>query len=118
MNLYYLSLCSLAGIIASFPVMVCQFYVNNGLHKYSKFFRLLLFILTITILWSLLTILYLYFIFNNVKMGEFFPIIKIIEIFVPIILSIIIYKETYNIYNYLGFISALIAIILISQISI
>lgn len=118
MDLYDLILCLIAGFIAALPVIICQYYFYNTNYKYPKYLRFLLFFSMIAILWSVLTLLYLYFVFNNIAMGQFFPIIKIIEIFIPIIISISLYKDSYNIYNYMGFVSALIAIILISQISI
>ena len=112
MNLFFLSLCVLGGIIAAMPVIICkQFYKENNF----KYFRIIIFIIIIAVLWGLLTSIYIYFIFNNIKMGIFFPIIKLIEIFIPIIISIIFYKDNYNIFNYFGFLTAFIAIILISQ---
>ena len=112
MNLYYLSLCILGGFIAAMPVIVCQQFYNEDNYK---FFRILIFFIIITTLWTLLTIIYLYFIFKKIQMGVFFPIIKIIEILFPIIISIIFYKDHYNIFNYMGFLTAIIAIILISK---
>jgi multidrug transporter EmrE-like cation transporter len=109
LNLFYLSLCSLGGIIATMPVLVCEQYVNQ------KSFTLITFILLLTLLWSLLTIIYLYFIFHKVEMGIFFPIIKLIEIFIPILVSILFYKDQYNKYNYFGFLTSFIAIILLSR---
>jgi multidrug transporter EmrE-like cation transporter len=112
MKLYYLFICIFAGFIAAMPVIVCQqFYNENNF----KFFRIVLFFIIITTLWTILTIIYLYFIFKKIQMGVFFPIIKIIEILFPVIISIIFYKDHYNIFNYMGYLTALIAIILLSQ---
>lgn len=111
MNLLNFFLCIISGIIAACPVLICKQFFKEKNFKYIRIFE---FVLIIAVLWTLLTIFYLYYIFNNINLGIFFPIIKLIEIFVPIILSILYFNDNYNFYNYLGYLCAFIAILLIS----
>jgi multidrug transporter EmrE-like cation transporter len=47
-------------------------------------------------------------------LGVFYPVIKLFEIFVPILVGIFLYKEKYNYYNYFGVLLAIVAIFLIT----
>ena len=111
MNLFNFFLCIISGIIAACPVLICKQFFKE--HNF-KYLRIIEFVLIITVLWTMLTLFYLYYIFKKINLGIFFPIIKLVEIFVPIILSILYFNENYNLYNYIGYLSAFIAIILIS----
>jgi multidrug transporter EmrE-like cation transporter len=46
-------------------------------------------------------------------MAVFYPIIKIIEMIIPVIVSILVYKRKLNTVNYIGLLIAIIAIVCI-----
>jgi len=109
MNIYYYILFGFAGIIAALPVILCQaYYVHN------KFNFSLGFVFLLLVLWSIITLIYIYCIIKKIKLGVFYPVIKLFEIFVPILVGIFLYKEKYNYYNYFGVLLAIVAIYLIT----
>ena len=110
MNDYYYLLFGFAGIIAALPVILCKAYYVHNTFNFSLGFVLLL-----LILWSLSTLIYVYCIIKKIKLGVFYPIIKLFEILLPIIVGIFLYKEKYNYYNYFGVLLAIIAIYLITK---
>jgi len=111
MKLYYLFLFILSGIISAIPVIICQEFYNG---KNYSFYRILGFIAIIGILSFIIFGSCYYYIYEKIKIGQFYPIIKIVETIVPIIISIYIYEQHYKLINYLGILVALVAIIMIT----
>lgn len=109
MNIYFYILFGFAGIIAALPVILCKVYYGNNTFKFS-----LVFVMLMLVLWTVVTSIYIYCIIKKIKIGIFYSIIKLVEIFVPIIVGIFLYDEHYNYYNYCGFLLAIIAIYLIT----
>ena len=112
MNPIFLLLTTIAGVVSSTPVIVCQQFYNE--QNFTPL-RIAGFVSLLIFLYSIITGFLYFYIYNNIKMGVFYPIIKIIEIFIPIFISIYFYKETYNMFNYIGFVFAIIAIFLIAH---
>ena len=111
MKTIYFFLFALAGIISALPVILCQkFYKDNN----YKFHRIIAIVVTLLILFIFINVIYFYSIFNNIKMGVFYPIIKLVEMFIPVIIGIFLYEEHYKIHNYIGFLLAFVAIYLIA----
>jgi multidrug transporter EmrE-like cation transporter len=54
---------------------------------------------------------YSYFIYKNISIAQFYPVVKMIEILVPVITGIIFYKEKLSYINYFGLFLTGIAII-------
>ena len=46
-------------------------------------------------------------------MADFYPIIKLIEMIIPVIVSVMVYKTKINNVNYIGILLAIVAIICI-----
>ena len=100
-----------SGIIASLPVLVCrEFYSKQNF----DFLAITIFAIIIYSIWFLITILLCYYIYNNLKIGQFYVIIKLLEIGITVLASIFLYNEEYNIYKYIGFLFAFVSIILVS----
>ena len=109
MDTYLYIIFIIGGIIASLPVVVCKVYYNN-----HSFYFSLSFVLLIGILYSFVTFIYIYCVLQKIKMGVFNSIIKLIEIIIPILISIFFYKVKYSYYNYFGFLLDILAIYFIS----
>ena len=109
MDIYLYFVFIIGGIIAALPVIVCKIY-----YGFHPFYFSLSFVLWIILLWTFVTFLYLYCILQKIKMGVFYSIIKLVEIFVPILVSVFFYKDKYSYYNYFGFLLAMLAIYFIS----
>ena len=111
MNLIYFSYI-FSGIITSLPVVVCRAYYNEE-DRYD-ILNILKFLFIIIFLWTLISSLLYYYVYKHIKIGNFYVIIKLIEIGIAILTSIFIYKESYNIYNYFGMFFTVLSLFLVS----
>jgi len=98
------------AVIAALPVILIKIFVSK--HIFTSFSIGLLIIKLVTI-YTFVTTGYLYFISNDISIAIFYPIIKCIEILIPIIFSVVVYKTKLNIINYIGIFFALMAIVCI-----
>lgn len=110
MNLIYL-LYFISAIITSLPVIVChQFYTG----KNYDIEHILMFIIIIIIIWTIITWLMYYYIFKKIKIGQFYVIVKILEIGITVFISVFFYNEKYSFYKYIGLAFAFLTLILVS----
>jgi len=110
MNLFHFFIITLVAIISSIPVIIVKQFVSTN--QYS-FMSILIVLIKLTILNILVIISYFYFITKKLSMAVFYPIIKIIEMIIPVIVSILVYKRKLNTVNYIGLLIAIIAIVCI-----
>jgi multidrug transporter EmrE-like cation transporter len=108
MNLYYNILAIILAIFAALPVIVIKQFFNKKLFTLIPSLMLIfeLLVLTIIIFGG-----YSYFIYKNISIAQFYPVVKMIEILVPVITGIIFYKEKLSYINYFGLFLTGIAII-------
>lgn len=108
MNLYYNILAIILAIFAALPVIVIKQFFNN------KLFTLIPSIIVVFKLLILSIIIfggYSYFLYKNISIAQFYPVVKMIEILVPVITGMVLYKEKLNYINYFGLLLTGIAII-------
>lgn len=110
MELIYL-LYLFSGFVTSLPVLVCHEFYSD---KNYDIEHILIFLFTIFTIWFIITLLLYYYTYNKIKIGEFYVIIKLLEVGFTIYISIYFYNEKYNIYNYIGLVFAFITLILVS----
>jgi hypothetical protein len=110
MNLYYNFIAIIVAIISALPVIIInQFVVKN------IFTRLQIFTISVELffIYAVIIYSYFYFIFKKISLSQFFPMIKMIELVIPVIVGIILYKDKLNYINYFGLLLAIISIICI-----
>jgi len=105
-NLY----CLLLAILSAIPILLVQMFVKTNIYSVSSFAEL---ILRVIILYVSIYSLYFYFFMNNISMAVFFPVTKVIELLIPIIFSIVVYKLKLKFINYIGIFLALLSIIFV-----
>jgi multidrug transporter EmrE-like cation transporter len=110
MNLFYFFIITLVAIISSIPIIIVKQFVSTN--QYS-FMSILIVLFELTILNILVIISYFYFITKKLSMTVFYPIIKIIEMMIPVIVGVLVYKRKLNTVNYIGLLIAIIAIVFI-----
>ena len=101
----------LLAIVAAQPVILVKSHLNNIKNittLQNVFFCIKLLLLTIVIYVG-----YGFFIYKNISLALFYPVVKTVEIMVPVIIGVVIYNEKLNMYNYLGLIFLLLGIICI-----
>lgn len=103
--------CIIVGIISAMPVIYLKYFYEKRDFKITSIFKLILFL---GIIYTIMAGSEWLLIYDKIKIGDFYPIIKIIEIMTPIIASIFLFKEKYTFVNYIGWLFCLIAICLIS----
>ena len=101
-------ICIILAIFSALSVLLVRSFIL--IHNYS-FFSILIFIFEIIFVWSVVISGYFYLIYRKIAMATFYPIIKIIELLIPIIVSIIYYKDKLIPINYVGIILSIISII-------
>ena len=104
----------LVAITAAQPVIVIKRYLNN-VKNITDFSALQVTLMSIELL--VLTIFiysgYGFFIYKNISLAKFYPVVKTIEIIIPVIVSVVVYNQKLNMYKYLGFLFLLLGIICI-----
>jgi hypothetical protein len=110
MNLFEFVIISLVAIISAIPVILVKHLVAT---KEDSFMSILFFIIEIIIIYFLIILSYFYFITKKISMAIFYPIIKIVEMLIPVIVSVLIYKKKINTVNYIGLLLAIVAIVCI-----
>jgi multidrug transporter EmrE-like cation transporter len=110
MDVFYLFIILLVAILSALPVILVKNFVAT---KQDSFISILIFIIEIVVLEFLIIISYFYFIIKKISMADFYPIIKLIEMLIPVIVSVLVYKDKINNINYIGLLLAIIAIICI-----
>jgi hypothetical protein len=101
-------ICIILAIFSALSVLLVKSFIL--IHNYS-FFSILIFIFELIFVWSVVISGYFYLIYRKIAMATFYPIIKIIELLIPIIVSIIYYKDKLIPINYVGIILSIISII-------
>ena len=110
MDLFFYIGCFILAIFSALPVIVVRAFKKAN--KFN-FLDILTLVIELIFLCSMVLMGYFYFIFNNISMAAFYPIVKIIELIIPVTISIIIYKDHILPINYIGIVLAIIAIICI-----
>jgi multidrug transporter EmrE-like cation transporter len=110
MDVFYLFIILLVAILSALPVIIVKHFVAS---KEDSFFSILILIIEIIILYFLIVISYFYFIVKKISMADFYPIIKLIEMMIPVIVSVLVYKKKIHTINYIGLFLATIAIVCI-----
>ena len=103
-------ICIILGIFSSLLILIIKSFM---LIKNYSFFSIVITIFKILLVTLIVISGYVYFIYNNINMYIFYPIIKIIELLIPVIVSIFYYKAKPKLINYIGIILAIISIIFI-----
>jgi drug/metabolite transporter (DMT)-like permease len=110
MNWNYL-LYIFSGIITSLPVIVCrQFYSTHNFDIEN----IMIFLVIIYLIWYIITLLLYYYIKQHVKIGDFYVVIKLLEVGITVFVSIYFFHEKYEISKYIGLFFAFISLILVS----
>jgi len=99
----------LLGCISSCPVLLIKLFVTNPIFNIEELIPSLAFF------HSAADYTFYYLLSNKISIAVFYPIIKLIEMMIPVLISIIYYKEQLKIINYVGIALAIIAIILIEM---
>jgi len=101
-------LCIILAFFSAFSVLLVRsfIFINN----YS-FLSIFIFIFELIIVWVVVIVGYFYLIYKKIAMARFYPIIKIVELLIPVTISIIFYKEKLIPINYLGITLAIISIV-------
>jgi drug/metabolite transporter (DMT)-like permease len=111
MNLMFYLLYIFSGIATSLPVVVCrEFYSQQNF----DIKHILIFVTILIILWATISWLLYYYVVQDIKIGHFYVIIKLLEIVISIVTSIYFYKETYDMYNYVGMFFTFLSLVLVS----
>jgi multidrug transporter EmrE-like cation transporter len=114
MDIMYNVLAILLAIVAAQPVILVKSHLNNIktikniTTLQNVFFCIKLLLLTIVVYVG-----YGFFIYKNISLAVFYPVVKTVEIMVPVIIGVVIYNEKLNMYNYLGLLFLLLGIICI-----
>jgi len=98
------------GIISSLPVVLIKIFMSKNI---ITSFSIGLLIIELVILHGAADLGYVYFISQNISLAKFYPIIKCIELLIPIIFTVFAYGTKLNTINYIGILFALIAIVCI-----
>jgi hypothetical protein len=107
MDLFFYIGCFILAIFSALPVIIIRAFKKAN--KF-KLFDILTLVIELIFLCLMVFTGYFYFIFNNIAMADFYPIVKIIELIIPVVISIIIYKDHILPINYIGIVLAIIAI--------
>ena len=110
LDLYYILIIILA-ILSALPVIFIKQFMKK--QDYSPV-SIGLFITMIVILYALTVCGYIFFIDKKISITTFYPIVKCIELLIPIIFAIIVYDNKLQPINKFGIFLALIAIVCIS----
>jgi multidrug transporter EmrE-like cation transporter len=110
MDLINYIMCLILAIFSAATVLIVRAFMVT---KNYSFFSLVIFIIELIIVWVTVIIGYIYFIHNKIPMATFYPIIKIIELIIPVLVSVLYYKAQLIPINYVGIILAILAIICI-----
>jgi multidrug transporter EmrE-like cation transporter len=107
MNLYQNILAIITAFFAALTIILLKKYFNdkNFTLINSAVTRVGLLILT-AIVWCG----YSYFLYNNVSIAQFYAVIKIIEICVPIVAGVLYFNTKLNYVNYVGLLLICIAV--------
>ena len=105
-NVFYIILAILSALTV---ILIRLFIATNNFSFYS----ILIFIFELIFVYSFVVLGYFYLIYKKIAMATFYPIIKIIELLIPVIISVIYYKDKLIPINYIGIILSLISIICI-----
>jgi len=100
------------AIASAFPVIIVRYFIEE---KIYDIFTIIKIIIQLIFLYTFLNLGYIYLIFHKIPMAQFYPIIKLIELIIPIIYSIVFFKDKLIPINYVGIVLAIIAIICIEQ---
>jgi multidrug transporter EmrE-like cation transporter len=96
------------GLISAGPVILVKQYTVAP-------FNFFLLVLALVVYYSLVVSFYYYFLSNKIALTGFYPIVKLIEMFVPVLIGIFYYNHNLKLINYVGLFCAILAIIFIEQ---
>jgi len=108
--IFYILIIILA-ILSALPVIFVKQFMKKQDYSY---FSIGLFIIELVILYTSLVSGYIFFIYKKISITTFYPIIKCIELLIPIIFAIVVYETKLQPINYFGIFLAIIAIVCIS----
>jgi drug/metabolite transporter (DMT)-like permease len=98
------------AVISASPVILIKMFMEKA-HKSPISIGLL--IIKLVLLYTSVVSGYIYFIYNKISIAKFYPIIKCVELLIPIIFTVTVYGTKLNLINYIGILFAFIAIICI-----
>ena len=98
------------AIFSALTVILIRLFIatNN-----FSFYSILIFIFKLIFVYSFVVVGYFYLIYKKISMATFYPIIKIIELLIPVSISVIYYKDKLIPINYIGIFLSLISIVCI-----
>jgi len=102
--------CIILAIFSAASILIVKSFVVANQFTWKSY---LICIIKLIIVWSVVIGGYFYLIFKNIAMAQFYPIIKIVELIIPVIVSILYYKAKLLPINYIGILLAFITIICI-----
>ena len=102
-------ICIFLGIISACPVLLIKTYISNSNFNLFGLIGLLMFF------YGIADLTFYYLIKNDISIVKFYPIVKLIEICIPVLIGIFYYKKKFKIINYIGLVLAFISIILIGR---
>ena len=101
-------LCIILAVFSAFTVLLIKSFIYT--YNYS-FLSIFIFIFELIIVWIVVIVGYFYLIYKKISMAKFYPIIKIVELLIPVSIGIIYYKEKLIPINYVGIVLSLVSII-------
>lgn len=110
MDIKILFLVIFLAIFSALSVILVKHFISKNIYNFNT---ISIFIIQILILTVIVISGYFYFILKDISMARFYPMIKIIELLIPVIIAILIYKTKIYPINIIGIILAIIAIICI-----
>jgi len=101
-------ICIILAFFSAFPVLLVRSFI--GIKYYSS---LSIFSFIFELIFALIVVIagYFYLIYKKISMATFYPIIKIIELLIPVAISILYYKDKLIPINYVGIVLSVISII-------
>jgi len=101
----------LLAVLSALPVILIKIFMSKQVTS-SLYIGLL--IIALVILYTCVDCGYAYFIYHKISIAKFYPILKCLELLIPIIFTIIVYGTKLKLINYFGILFALFAIICIN----
>lgn len=87
------------AIFSAASVLIVRDFVAKNIYNFKT---ISLFIIEILIVTIIVIGGYFYFILNKISMARFYPLVKIIELCIPVIAAILIYRAKMHPINYIG----------------
>jgi len=110
MKWYYNIISLILSVISALPIILVKSFMTTFIFNIST---ISLLVIELFFLYGSIILGYIYLLYRNVPLAKFYPIIKLIELLIPVAVGIIYYKAKLSPINYFGIFLAIAAIICI-----